>query len=517
VIIIFEFVTFKFLYVIIAIILNIRISAQSFNFTYMDKIKLNSMFFSLKIVGTDITSIFVITVLLFLSGCGERQSKLEQILERGEIRIVTHNGPATYYVDKDGETGLEYELATRFARYLGVSLSLSVVKNISEVSEIIKNGQADIAAGGINQAYESFTPVLYGPGYHWVTRQIVYRAGQRRPTSLENIYPDKLEFAKGAVPISILENLLERNPSISWRSHDNKENSDLLALVENGGISYAVAYSNDVVLARQSYPEVRPAFNLSDPEPLAWAIKSSDDLSLLEAIQQFHNDIANNGELADLIELFYGPTGFFDYVDSRQFIDKFRVVFPKLRPYFLNSGKSNNVDWRLLAAMSYQESHWNKKARSYTGVRGLMMLTRPTARQVGVTDRLDPEQSIEGGAKYLTSLLSRLPERIEEPDRTWFALAAYNVGFGHLEDARIITERDGGNPDLWQEVKLRLPYLSKSQWYSNTRYGYARGNEPVKFVSKIRKYYNVLVQLTQENREPAPKLIDPVTINSPLL
>jgi membrane-bound lytic murein transglycosylase F len=474
------------------------------------------MFSSLK-TTSGLISIFVFSLLLLLGGCGEKQSKLEQILERGEIRVVTHNGPATYYVDKDGETGLEYELATRFANHLGVSLSLSVVKNSAEVGEIIENGQADIAAGGINQAYESFTPLLYGPGYHWVTRQIVYRTGHRRPTSLNNIYPDKLEFAKGTIPISILENLRERAPSISWRIHDNKENSDLLALVEIGAISYAVAYSNDVVLARQSYPEVRPAFNLSGPEPLAWAIKSSDDSSLLEAIQEFHTDIANKGELADLVELFYGPTGFFDYVDSRQFIDKFRVVLPELRPFFLSSGKSNNIDWRLLAAMSYQESHWNKKARSYTGVRGLMMLTRPTARQVGVTDRLDPEQSIEGGAKYLNSLIDRLPDRIQEPDRTWFALAAYNVGFGHLEDARIITEKDGGNPDLWQEVKLRLPYLSKSQWYKKTRHGYARGSEPVKFVSKIRKYYNVLVQLTQENREPAPKLADAVTINSPLL
>jgi membrane-bound lytic murein transglycosylase F len=146
-----------------------------------------------------------------------------------------------------------------------------------------------------------------------------------------------------------------------------------------------------------------------------------------------------------------------------------------------------------------------------------MMLTQPTAKQVGVTDRLDSEQSIEGGTKYLSMLISRLPERIKEPDRTWFALAAYNVGFGHLEDARILTQKDGGNADLWQEVKLRLPLLSKSRWHKKTKHGYARGHESVKFVRKIRKYYSVLVQLTQEIRTPAPQLADVVIIDSPAL
>ena len=144
------------------------------------------------------------------------------------------------------------------------------------------------------------------------------------------------------------------------------------------------------------------------------------------------------------------------------------------------------------------------------------MLTQVTAKQMGVKNRLDPEQSIEGGAKYLKSLINRIPERIQEPDRTWFALAAYNVGFGHLEDARILTQRDGANPDLWQDVKQRLPLLSKRKWYKQTKHGYARGHEPVKFVAKIRKYYNVLVNLTQEERSAKAEFVDTVTINSPV-
>jgi peptidoglycan lytic transglycosylase F len=452
-----------------------------------------------------------------LTGCSKSRSQLDQVLQREEIRVVTHDSAATYYVDKDGETGLEFELANRFAIKLGVKLSLIVVNNSTEVSELIKSGQADIAAGGISQPFISDAPMIYGPGYQWVTRQIVYRTSHWRPTSLDDIYPSQLHIADGTVPLSTLEKLQEKSPSFTWVIHPDKDNNELLKMVENGEILYAVAFSNDVILTRESYPEIRPAFNLTGPEPLAWAIKNTEDRSLLKEIQKFHGKIAKEGKLADLVERFYGPKGFFDYVDSRTFIDKYRKTLPGLRPYFKWSGDKNGIDWRLLAALSYQESHWNKNAQSRTGVRGLMMLTLPTAKQVGVKNRLDPEQSIDGGAKYLKSLRKRIPERIKEPERTWFALAAYNVGFGHLEDARVLTQRDGGDPDLWEEVKLRLPLLSKKEWYKKTRHGYARGYEPVKYVKKIRKYYNVLVQLTQQNREPPTQLVNAVIIDSPSL
>lgn len=464
-----------------------------------------------------ISSIGLLVLCLILSGCTESRSKLEQVLHRGEIRIAMHNSPATYYVDKDGETGLEYELARRFADHLGVKLTLIVAKNSAEVSKLILNGQADIAAGGISQAQNSSIPLKYGPGYQWVNRQIVYRNNNLRPTSLDDIYPDKLNIVDGTVPLAALEKLREHTPSLSWRIHTDKNDNELLALVENGEILYAVAYSNDVILTRTSYPEVRSALNLTAPEPLAWAIRKTAEQSLLDAIQQFYEEIAQNGELADLIDRFYGPTVFFDYVDSRNFIDKYRSRLPALRPYFKRSADEYGLDWRLLAALSYQESHWNKNAQSRTGVRGLMMLTQDTARQLGVNNRVDPEQSIAGGAKYLTSLIQRMPERIKEPDRTWFALAAYNVGLGHLEDARILTQKEGGNADLWEEVKLRLPHLTNTKWYNQTRHGYARGYETVKFVRKIKKYYNVLVRLTQETREPAPQLVDTVIIDSPVL
>jgi membrane-bound lytic murein transglycosylase F len=276
----------------------------------------------------------------------------------------------------------------------------------------------------------------------------------------------------------------------------------MIDLIENDQIAYAVVYSNELMLARQTYPELLPAFDISGPTPLAWFIKNNSDDSLLNELKVFFESMENTETLAEMVEYFYGPAQKFDYVDQRRFVSRFKSRLPQYESLFREAAKEFSFDWRMLAAMSYQESHWNERARSPTGVRGLMMLTLNTARHVGVSNRLDPKQSIMGGAQYINQLVSRMPERIQGPDRMWFALAAYNIGFGHLEDARKITQKNGGNPDKWLDVQDYLPYLQNSQWYKQTLFGYARGNEAVKYVEGIRKYYNSLVQLTHDHPEP---------------
>ena len=167
---------------------------------------------------------------------------------------------------------------------------------------------------------------------------------------------------------------------------------------------------------------------------------------------------------------------------------------------FQEIANAYELDWRLLAAIGYQESHWKPDASSYTGVRGIMMLTQKTATQLGLTDRLDPKQSIEGGARYFLQLRDRIPDRIEEPDRSWMALAAYNMGMSHLEDARVLTQKRGGDPDSWHDVNENLDLLSQEKWYSDLKFGYARGFEAKQYVENIRSYYDILIWMdTQEH------------------
>ena len=187
-----------------------------------------------------------------------------------------------------------------------------------------------------------------------------------------------------------------------------------------------------------------------------------------------------------------------------------RDRLPKLRPYFEEAEALTGIDWRLLAAVGYQESHWQENAVSPTGVRGIMMLTQDTARHVGIKNRLDPRLSIIGGARYLRIVEKKIPDRIDDINRLWLTLAGYNIGFGHLEDARILTQRQGANPDLWLDVKERLPLLRKKAYYSTVKHGFARGNEPVTYVENIRNYYDLLLWFTTtDDLATRERLIEP--------
>ncbi len=209
--------------------------------------------------------------------------------------------------------------------------------------------------------------------------------------------------------------------------------------------------------------------------------------------------VDDSGRLAEIRQRHYDHVESYEPVGTFTFMRQMRERLPPLRPYFEEAAQAHDLDWRLLAAVGYQESHWNPDAVSRTGVRGVMMLTQRTARQLGIENRRDPEQSIKGGARYLRSMIDRVPERIGYPDRMWLGLAAYNVGYGHLEDARRLTQSLGGDPDRWIDVRDHLPLLTQERYYSQTRFGYARGYEPVHFVENIRTFYEIL--LWMEGRE----------------
>ena len=180
------------------------------------------------------------------------------------------------------------------------------------------------------------------------------------------------------------------------------------------------------------------------------------------------------------------------------------------RDYFVEAERATGIDWRLLAAIAYQESHWDPNAVSPTGVRGMMMLTEHTAETMEVEDRHDARSSILGGAHYFVRTRRKVPERIAEPDRSWLTVAAYNLGYGHVEDARILTQRQGGDPDRWNQVRQRLPLLSDKEWYERVQRGFAPGQTAVSYVDNVRRYYEILMwldsreTLTTQEFQPLP-------------
>lgn len=202
--------------------------------------------------------------------------------------------------------------------------------------------------------------------------------------------------------------------------------------------------------------------------------------------------------MARLKDHYYSFVLFFDYYNTKMFYKRIETRLPRYKKFFKKYGKKYGIPCSVLAAQSYQESHWNPKAKSFTGVRGLMMLTRSTAKVLGVKNRLDPEQSIHGGAKHLSHMIKLVPEEVEGEDRLKFALAAYNVGMGHVKDAQKLAKKMGLNQNVWQDLKRALPLLSQKKYYKRLKHGYARGSEPVKYVDSIYDYRDILQNSTED-------------------
>lgn len=437
--------------------------------------------------------------LSLLIACGEAQPHLEEIRERGELRVLSRYGPTSYYVKGDSLAGFEYELAQRFAEHLNVHLKIIVPDNLGDMLTMIEQGKADIAAAGLTITPAREEIIRFGPVYQEVTQQLVYRQGTKKPKNLTNLSDGQLEVVANSSHVEQLISQQQEIPELDWTENNELDSSGLLELVELQMIDYTIADSNEIAANQALFPELRVAFNVSEPQPLAWAMPRADDGTLYNEVAAFYEQIEESGFLDRLIEKYYGHIRRFDYVDTRAVHRRILTHLPQYQALFEKAATEYDFDWRLLAATSYQESHWDPKAVSSTGVKGLMMLTQATAKQMKIKDRTDPAQSIHAGAKYLAYLRNNLPERIVEPDRTWIALAAYNVGIGHVEDARVLTQRSGKNPDLWPDIKESLPLLSKKKWYETTRYGYARGGEPVRYVENIRRYYDILLHSQQNH------------------
>ena len=430
----------------------------------------------------------LVIVLFGLSG-DSGLSHIEKIEERGTLVMLTLHGASTYYIGADGETGFEYELAQRFAADVGIPLEVALVNTRGDLMPALANGRGDFIAANMSRSPERTEQLRFGPVYETVRPVVVYRRGSRRPASLDDMIGGELVIPDGTVHRNWLE---EHAPAVTWREDPDASIEDLLEAVSNETIDYTIVDSNVFDLNRKFFPALRPAFEIPFAQELAWATVRSDDDTLAQKMREFFHYADSNGVLTELRRRHYDHLDSYEPVGTFTFMRQVRDRLPALLDWFQEAAAETGLDWRLLAAVGYQESHWNPEAVSPTGVRGVMMLTRRTAQQLGVENRLDPAQSIHGGARYLMSMIDRVPERIEHPDRLWLALAAYNVGYGHLEDARVLTQRLGGDPDRWLDVREHLPLLTQERWHRQTRFGYARGYEPVHFVENVRTFYEIL-------------------------
>jgi membrane-bound lytic murein transglycosylase F len=308
-----------------------------------------------------------------------------------------------------------------------------------------------------------------------------------------DISGSSIELSSGGSHSELMKDLQLKNPELRWVEVENPSDETLERLSE-GKIDYAVSDSIQINLAKNFYPNLATAFNMGSEAGKAWSFPPGSDPQLVERVNQFFKRIDQDGTLKRLIDRHYGHIQRLDQMDVGGILKKMRTVLPGLRDHFHQAEELTGIDWRLIAALAYKESHWDRLATSPTNVRGIMMLTEATADRMNVKDRLDAGQSILAGARYLLLLKEKLPDRIAEPDRTWIALAAYNLGYGHLEDARILSQRMGLSPDSWIDLRRSLPLLSHSQYFEGLKHGYARGGEAVILAESVRVYHDILMR-----------------------
>lgn len=416
---------------------------------------------------------------------------LEQIQQSGTLVVISRNGPTTYYEGSNGLTGFEYTMAKAFADSLGVELQIQEIEDLGLMLHNVGR-QGHFAAAGLTVTERRQQKVTFSKAYTQVTQQLLYHTSQDRPTNIEDLIGKRLMVISGSSHAERLRQLQKEHPGLTWEERHDIEMLDLMEMVHQQKIDHAIVDSNAFRLNTSLYPRAQVAFAISDPEDLAWAFPTMRDASLLNAANAFLTEYHTSGILAEVQEVFYGHLGELNYSGALIFTRRMESRLPEWREHLKEAAENAGVDWLLLAALGYQESHWDPEARSPTGVRGFMMLTLPTAKEMEISNRLNPLQSIDGGARYFRRLLDRIPESITGKDRIWLALAAYNVGYGHVEDARILAQHYGANPNKWADVKEYLPLLTKRQYYKYTRHGYARGHEAVTYVQNIRNFYAIL-------------------------
>ena len=433
-----------------------------------------------------------LSLLAVTGACGQpAPAALDQLRARGTLRVVTLNLPTCYYLGAQSTEGLEYELASAYAARLRVKLSMYTVADERAMRAELAAGRADIAAASLTNTVEWSRVGDAAAPYAHIPQLVVYPRSGVRPRDTLQLEAARIAVRAGSAQERILQRLKGTvAPALQWEE-TAPSSADPVEDVDSGEAQYAITDAREFSFAHHLYPNVLEGFALPEERPVQWIVRRAAP-DLLASIDAFFRDLAASGRLAQMLQDSSGDTRRFAYEESREFQTNVADRLPRYRSWFEAAASQWSLDWRLLAAVGYQESKWDAHAQSSEGALGVMMLTADTAQAMGIRDRGNPEQSIFAGAHYLAQVRDMIPERIAEPDRTWLTVAAYNVGFGHLEDARIITQALGKNPDSWAEVRERLPLLAQERWYTRARRGYARGWEPVQFVDRIQRFLTLL-------------------------
>jgi len=449
---------------------------------------------------------FILSVLFFIFGWMSHSSYIPEKntqkptlfskIKKGRIlNVALLNAPSTYYIGNEGEQGFEYDLLKNYADHLGVDLNITSVHTTKEALELSKNPNIHIVSAALTKTAKREKIFNFGPSYFEVQEQVICSRkmpkGKKFPREVEDLSGLSIVVGTDTSYGEKLESLKSDGYDINVTYSDDYSTEELLSQVAKNRIDCTVADSNIYAINLRYFTEIALAFSISGREQLAWLFPKNAD-KLEQDMYTWLNIYNQSGKMAQLKDHYYSYVRFFDYYNTTMFYKRIKTRLSKYKKYFQKYGKEYAISWTLLASIAYQESHWNPNATSYTGVRGMMMLTNNTAKLVGIKNRLNPVQSIIGGTRHIKEMIKTVPQEVQNEDRLRFALAAYNVGMGHIYDAQKLATKLNYNPNIWRDLKKVLPLLSEKKYYKSLKYGYARGSEPVKYVEAIYDYRDIL-------------------------
>lgn len=449
-------------------------------------------------VGNTVTRLLVVLAAVLLVACG----RVEPPEKTGVLVIGILAGPTTYQDDAGVVSGFEHDLLENFAASLKLKTRYVVVKDQSALFEVLQAGRIHLAAGApidSNPKFVFSVPIRE-------SKQVL--VGNTDDLSVDDDPFDlsgrNVETLLDSPQAATLQKLAGTPPRFDIVEIAGTSEHDLLQRVAEAKSHLAATDMLNFSLALNSFPDLTVVQELPDQIRSGWAFKPEQAL-LPQKANEFIAAARKDGSLARLQDRYFGHIRRIKADGVARFIDDIRTVLPHYRSQFQSAQAASGIDWRLIAALAYQESKWDPQATSFTNVRGMMMLTEDTADRMGVNNRLDPGQSIRAGARYFATLMEELPEEILEPDRTWLGLAAYNLGMGHLNGARTFARQMKRDANAWYDMKKVLPLMSEPEYYSHLKSGPARGGEAVIMVENIRNYYDILSRL-EPAWQPTAKL-----------
>lgn len=432
---------------------------------------------------------------------------LAAIKKEGRLVVLTRLAPTTYYLGTEGQTGFEYLATQALGAELGVEVEYRTYDSLLDLLDDLKAGKGHIAATGLLIDEDLKKGLPESKGYQSVSDIVVCRRDRPQRKSVKDLAGLKVWVSSGT---SAAERLIakqdelpeppepdpagpeadETPPRVEIESVDQPVEV-LFSAIAADNIDCTTAHSIELKVNNPYYPDLVEAFSLGGEDELTWLFApGSEDLS--DYVDSWFAKLKKSGGLAEMTRRFFGFLPPFDFVDVRAFNRAVEMTLPDYEKLMRDAARDTGLPWQLIAAVAYQESHWDPEARSPTGVRGIMMLTELTAKQLGVEDRLNPAESIQAGARYIAELRSRVPDDVAEPERLWFALAAYNMGYGHLLDARALAESLGYKKNRWTDLRRAMSVMSDPRFANRLKYGPAKGGQALRFVQQVRAYQHIL-------------------------